>query len=160
MKMDNTITMSIQIDIPINRGSSKIYSDIPQVLDLSLEHAIEQIQYILERDGFINTESLLRVLKMRQNPKFPHILFDEMEFWEFFEDNQHRKTNEPEYILRLWLNCAYEQPEVIWGTLKAQERKKLRMLKNEEKEQDTEKEPETDKEEEDNGNNKSDNEHK
>lgn len=119
--MDREVTYTLAIDIPINEETSGLYSENENLIMEIIDDSIHRIESISEKEGFISLERIFRILKMRESPNCPHILFDRLMDYFFHEGN----------ILSLFLDASFDLEPVFSSSKKQKPQKHMRILKPE-----------------------------
>ena len=100
--MDHEIVYLMKIVVPINQETTKLYSVDDDMLIMGLKTALNRIDMVIEKDGFITLERIFRILEMRASPECPHILFDALTDYGYEED-----------ILELSLSYSFETTPIF-----------------------------------------------
>lgn len=130
--MDKQVTYTLAIDIPINPETSKLYSTNDELLFMSINQAMNVIQIVIEREGFISMERIFRILEVREHVECPHILFTHLSDWNFTDTN----------LLSLFLEHDFE----LYPVLTKRTQKKKRKIETRPRRPEPKEEPEEDDE--------------
>lgn len=127
--MDKQVTYTLAIDIPINPETSRLYSSTDEVLFMAVNQAMNLINIVIEREGFISMERIFRILEAREHVECPHILFTHLSDWSFSDTN----------LLSLFLEHDFELYPVL---AKRTQKKKKRIIETRPRRPEPKEEPE------------------
>ncbi|MDT3386713.1 MAG: hypothetical protein LIR46_02965 [Bacteroidota bacterium] len=73
--MDKNVSYTLAIDLPINQETTKLYSMNKEVRLAAIQEAINRLKHIINKEGFISLERIMKLFGFRANYETPHILF-------------------------------------------------------------------------------------
>lgn len=85
--MNHEVAYDLMINLPFNEETSTMYSMDEDMVLMSIEHALRHIEIIMDKDGFISLERIMKILGYRACQDTPHIFFDSLEGWHYAEGN-------------------------------------------------------------------------
>lgn len=80
---ENSVLYKLTLNFPISEETTKLYSENDEVMVTALQEAINRIEVVIRKDGFISLERIVRILGFRSSPTCPHILFDDLADYRF-----------------------------------------------------------------------------
>lgn len=80
---ENSVLYKLTLNFPISEETTKLYSENDELMVTALQEAINRIEVVIRKDGFISLERIVRILDFRSSPTCPHILFDDLADYRF-----------------------------------------------------------------------------